>query len=215
MQIDISHHIGAVVRELTRVEKNGAPAWKLVATRTYATDPEDLWDALTSPERIPRWFLPISGDLRVGGQFQLQGNAGGDILVCDAPRHLGVTWGMHGQVSWVDVFLEEKDGATELRLEHVAHVPDEFWNQYGPGAVGVGWEGALLGLALHAESGESISPEASQEWQASDDGKRFFTLSSERWGDASIAAGTNPADARAAAARTTGFYTGAPPEGGT
>ena len=29
----------------------------------YATDADDLWDAVTNGERIPRWFLPISGDL--------------------------------------------------------------------------------------------------------------------------------------------------------
>lgn len=213
MQIDISRHIGAVVRELTRIEKNGEPAWKLVATRSYATDPDDLWDALTNPERIPRWFLPVTGDLRLGGNYQLQGNASGQILVCHPPQHLGLTWGMHGQTSWVDVYLDKQGRGTELRLEHIAHVPDEFWKQFGPGAVGVGWDGALLGLALHAETGESISPEASQEWQASDEGKRFFRLSSDGWCEASIAAGTDPDEARTAAANTTGFYTGTPPEG--
>jgi hypothetical protein len=35
-------------------------------------------------------------------------------------------------------------------------------------------------------------------------------VASERWGRASIAAGTPEADARAAEARTTGFYTGQP-----
>lgn len=212
MQIDISHHIGAVVREIARIEKNGEPAWKLVATRRYATNPDDLWDALTNPERIPRWFLPVSGDLRLGGKYQLQGNASGDILVCHAPQHLGLTWDMQGQISWVDVYLDKQGNGTELQLEHIAHVPDEFWKQFGPGAVGVGWEGALLGLALHSETGASVSPEASQEWQASDAGKRFFQLSSEGWCAASIAAGTDPDEARTAAANTTGFYTGAPPE---
>ena len=147
MIIDVSRQIGAVTRELTRVEKNGAMAWKLIATRDYDTNPTDLWDALTNPERIPRWFLPISGDLRLGGNYQFQGNAGGDILTCKPPTHLGVTWVMHGQPSWVDVHLAAKPGGgTQLKLEHVAHVPDDFWKQYGPGAVGVGWEQGLLGL---------------------------------------------------------------------
>lgn len=38
-----------------------------------------MWDACTDPERIPRWFLPISGDLRLNGRYQLEGNAGGAI----------------------------------------------------------------------------------------------------------------------------------------
>ena len=30
---------------------------------------DDVWDACTNPERIPRWFLPVSGDLRLGGRY--------------------------------------------------------------------------------------------------------------------------------------------------
>lgn len=212
MHIDISKSIGAVVRELVRVERDGAPAWKLVATRVYATSQEDLWEALTSLERIPRWFLPITGDLRIGGHFQLQDNAGGEILICDEPCHLGVTWGMHGQVSWVDVHLQEHTNGTELRLEHVAHVPDEFWKQYGPGAVGVGWEQSLLGLDLHLATGAAVSIESSQTWPLSEEGKKFSKLSSEGWCAASISAGTDVAEARAAATRTTAFYTGTNPD---
>ena len=44
--------------------------------RTYETTIVDLWDAITSAERIPRRFLPISGDLRLGGRYQLEGHAG-------------------------------------------------------------------------------------------------------------------------------------------
>jgi hypothetical protein len=44
-------------------------------------------------------------------------------------------------------------------------------------------------------------------WAASAEGREFMTLSSQRWCDASIAAGTDQADARAAADRTTAAYT--------
>ena len=44
-----------------------------------------MWDACTDPERIGRWFLPVSGDLRLGGRYQLEGNAGGEILRCEPP----------------------------------------------------------------------------------------------------------------------------------
>ena len=50
-------------------------------------------------------------------------------------------------------------------------------------------------------------PEALVAWQTSDEGRRFNTLSSERWTEASIAAGTDPAEAQAAGARTTEAYT--------
>ena len=64
----------------------------VIATRNYDTDIDDLWDALTSAERIPRWFLPISGELKPGGRYQFQGNAGGKITRCEPPRLLSVTW---------------------------------------------------------------------------------------------------------------------------
>ena len=49
----------------------------VVATKLYATDREDLWNALTDAERLPRWFLPITGQLELGGRHQIEGNAEG------------------------------------------------------------------------------------------------------------------------------------------
>jgi uncharacterized protein YndB with AHSA1/START domain len=209
MPVDVSYQIGAVKRELTRIEKNGEPAWRILATRDYDTDAKDLWDALTTVERIPRWFLPIEGELKVGGRFQLKGNAGGSILSCDPPRRFEITWEMHGQVSWVNVDLfANANGGTQLQLEHIAHVPDEFWQQYGPGAVGVGWESGLLGLDQHFFSANPIKPEDGVAWLSSPEGKAFVRGSSEGWYHAAIAAGIDPALARAAADRTTAAYTG-------
>lgn len=212
MTIDVTRVIGAVTRQVSSREYDGKLARVIVATREYDTDREDLWDALTSAERIPRWFLPISGDLRLGGRYQLEGNAGGEINECDPPRYLAVTWEMRGEVSWVNVELSEQtDGKTLLRLEHIAHVPDDFWDQFGPGAVGVGWDGALLGLDQHFKTRAAVDPKSAPAWMASDEGKSFLRLSSEAWCAASIESGTDATAARAAAERTTAFYTG---EGG-
>ena len=105
----------------------------------------------------------------------------------------------------------EPDGRTRFALDHIAHVEDEFWAQFGPGAVGVGWDQCVLGLGLYL-SGSADLPErdAIEAWQTSDVGREFARRSSERWAEASIAAGTDPADAQAAAARTTDFFTGEP-----
>lgn len=211
MTIDVTRQIGAITRELTTRDYEGRPARVLVALRTYDTTIEDLWDALTNPERLPRWFAPVSGDFRVGGRYEIEGNASGEITACDPPEHLALTWGMHGQVSWVNFDLSEHaDGGTLLRLEHIAHVPEDFWERYGPGAVGVGWDQALLGLDLHfAPAGTAtVTPETAMEWVMSDEGRSYVRMSSDAWGDASIAAGTEPAAARAAAERTRAFYTG-------
>ena len=210
MKIDIPRQIGAVTRSLENRLHDGHPARVVVAARTYDTTVDDLWDALTSRERIPRWFLPISGDLRLGGRYQLEGNAGGTITRCEPPRLLAVTWEYGGQVSWVEVRLEAaSDDRTRLELEHVAHVPDDLWDQFGPGAVGVGWDMALAGLAYHIDTGASVDPREAMAWLGSDDGKEFARRSSEDWRRASVAAGTDEAAASAAAARTTAAYTGA------
>jgi uncharacterized protein YndB with AHSA1/START domain len=181
----------------------------VVAERSYPAPISDVWDALTNAERIPRWFLPISGDLRLGGRYQLKGNAGGEIQACEPPRHLAVTWEHGGQVSWVTVRLaEEAAGRTQLELEHLAHVDDKFWDQYGPGAVGVGWDLALMGLGRHLETGAALDPQAAMAWPTSAEGKGFVRGSSDDWCRASTAAGTPSPAAQAAAARTTAFYTG-------
>lgn len=210
--IDISHHLGAIVRKVSRRDHQGRPARVVVATRSYDTGVEDLWDALTSAERIPRWFMPVSGDLRLGGRYQLEGNAGGEIQTCEPPGRLGVTWEFGGQVSWVTVTLEaEAEDRSRLTLEHVAHVPDEFWDQYGPGAVGVGWDLSLLGLALHLAIGGPVDRREVEAWTTSEEAKRFMRASSEAWGEAVVRDGADPDWARGAVARTSGFYTGDPP----
>src|SRR5499426_2062413 len=131
MKIDIAATLGAVTRAVASGEHEGRPARVVVATRSYDTDIDDLWDALTNAERIPRWFLPISGDLRLGGRYQLQGNAGGEITRCEPPRHLAVTWEFAGDVSWLSVALSEIClEQTILELEHLAYVDDDRWDRY-------------------------------------------------------------------------------------
>jgi len=50
------HYIGAVTREIHTRECQGRSARVLVATCAYDATIDDVWDALTNPERIPRWF---------------------------------------------------------------------------------------------------------------------------------------------------------------
>lgn len=213
MALDVPVTIAATTRTLSESEVNGAPARVLLAVRTFDAPADEVWDALTNPDRIQRWFLPVSGDLRVGGRFQFQGQAGGEILECERPRLLAVTWEMHGQPSWLTIRLADgASGGTGMEFEHVAQVPAEFWDQFGPGAVGVGWDQALFGLAEHLTGAPRVTPEQAMEWVMSGEGRDFVRQSSEAWRDASVAAGTDPAAADAAAARTTAFYTGeAPP----
>ena len=136
------------------------------------------------------------------------------MLTCDAPRAFSLTWESMGGVSWVEVTLEPQgEDGTLLRLVHTAHVPEEFWGTYGPGAVGTGWDLSLLGLHLHLGSGgASITQDHGDAWAGSDEGRAVMATSSRRWADASIAGGTDESAARAAEAATTAFYTGVPQE---
>ena len=208
-KLEVLRYIGAVTRGAETREYEGRPARVVTAACSYDTNVDDVWDAITTPDRIPRWFLPVSGDLRLGGRYQLEGNAGGQILACEPPRSFAVTWEYGGQMSWLHVRLSElSDGGTGLELEHVAHVPEDFWNQYDPGAVGVGWDLALMGLGRHLATGAANDPTEIEKWRTSDEAKEFVRRSSEDWCRASIAAGTDPAAARQSANRTTAFYGG-------
>jgi uncharacterized protein YndB with AHSA1/START domain len=208
-RIDVADAVGAVKRDVRATERDGKPAVTVVATRIYDTDLADAWDALTNRERIPRWFLPIEGELKLGGRYQLVGNAGGTITACEPPGRLALTWEMGPTVSWVEIRLEPVgQGRTRLTLEHTAPRDEKLWKQWGPGAVGIGWDLGMLGLAMHFASGRDSVTKEGQAWAASDDGKRFQAGAGHDWARASIAMGTDATEAREAAARTYAFYTG-------
>lgn len=203
---------GAEFRRVENREHLGKPAIVAVATRTYETTIADLWNALTTRERIQRWFLPIEGELTLGGRYQLKGNAGGTITRCDPPEAFDVTWEFGGGTSWVNVRLAPDGDRARLTLEHIAPrdgIGEEHLKKFGPGAVGVGWDLTLEGLSLHLGSGGApVDPAAFEAWSRSSEGKAFMRASGEAWGAAHAASGEDPDEARARAERTIAFYTG-------
>ena len=112
---------GAESRRVENREHLGKPALVVVAARTYATTVDDLWDAITTPARLVRWFLPVEGDLKLGGRYQLKGNAGGTITRCERPDALDLTWEFGGATSWVTLRLAPDGQGARLTLEHIAH----------------------------------------------------------------------------------------------
>lgn len=206
---DLTRYLGTVTRTVGKVRRDGKNLRLVMATRSYATDIDDLWNAISTADRLKRWFMPVEGELRLGGRYQLKGNASGEITACAPPSHLAVTWEFGGNISWVTVSLEAIDpSTTQLTLEHSGEVPPEFWEQYGAGATGVGWDLGLMGLGLHIETGSSNPPEESAAWMASDDGRTFVRTSSDAWATAAIADGEDGAWALQAAESTRKFYTG-------
>ena len=178
-----------------------ADGWQLRWERHLPHPVEEVWRTLTEPDRVRTWWGILQVDLRVGGAYVMAWqNPGGPtmhavITACEPPRSFALTWEFGGGTSWVEVGLAEAgDGGTRLTLRHIAPLDDkseEFWDRFGPGAVGVGWDLSLLGLAWHLETGEAVKERFAEEtWPLSDEGKAFATSSSAAWTAASIAYGT-------------------------
>ena len=213
--IDVAEQISSVRRKVGKRVLEAGEARVVTVGQTYATDPEDLWDAVTNVERLPRWFLPVTGDLRVGGRYQLEGNASGTVERCDPPKSFFATWEYDGDISWIDVrILPEPGGKARLEFDHIAHVNDH-WREFGPGATGVGWDLAMHGLTQHIAGAPAVNQDEVMAWYGSEEGRVFITSSSERWYEANVASGEDEAAARAMADRTTAAYTAPEPSPGS
>ncbi|WP_228010229.1 SRPBCC family protein [Nonomuraea phyllanthi] len=70
------------VDEIDRAHRELVDGERKVLTlrRRYDAEVEDVWGACTDAERLSRWFLPVTGGLKLGGSYQLEGSAGGETL---------------------------------------------------------------------------------------------------------------------------------------
>ncbi|MFC4334910.1 SRPBCC domain-containing protein [Salininema proteolyticum] len=201
--------MGNITEELARVERSVATdgeVRRIAMSRRFEASRERVWAALTEPERLAQWFLPVTGDLQEGGVYQLEGNASGDILRCHAPAEFRLTWhfGEPQGLSEVTVALSGDDAA-EFAMEHAAEFPAAMWDQYGAGAVGVGWDGALYSLVRYLEDGVALDPD---QWMTSEDALRLNELSAAAWGEAQRADGASDEAVERAVRETIAFYAG-------
>jgi uncharacterized protein YndB with AHSA1/START domain len=214
--IDVQKQVQAVTRTVGTRDADGTIHRVSVISQVYDTDIDDLWEAVTDPERIPRWFAPVTGELKEGGHYQIQGNASGTITRCEKPRGYAATWEFGGGVTWIEVRLSPVGAdRTKFELEHYGPVPDEFWNQFGPTATGLGWDLALAGLGLHvADPATPVDHEAAEAWTLSPAGKAFLRTCADAWIAAYVADGGDPEAGRAMGDAGYGFFSGeaAPPE---
>lgn len=147
-----------------------------VLRRRYDAPIQDVWDAITTPERVDRFFLPVSGDLRVGSTYSLQGQASGEILACEAPSLLRLQWTPpddRGYSDQVEVRLvTDGPDATWLELEH-ASVADVFRNDPETGCygVGTGWEGPLHFLGEYLRG--ALPDRPASEWFTFDEAEEM------------------------------------------
>ncbi len=114
----------------TRDERLGevteVPEGVRVRFRRSWPDPiEDVWAALTEPDRTARWIGTYEGERRVGGAGTLtmdqEEGAGGEpmrIVECDPPRRLVVQW--ESEQAWrVQLDLTEEQDRTVLVFTQV------------------------------------------------------------------------------------------------
>lgn len=113
----------------------------------YATDIDDLWSAITTPERLGRWLAVISGVPEPGewfdATFTSNWNGRLRIEVCEAPTHLRVT-GSEGDVdteTTMEAWLTPEGDGTRLVVEERGLVLEDV------GYHGSGWQTHLEDLA--------------------------------------------------------------------
>ncbi|WP_114854244.1 SRPBCC domain-containing protein [Brachybacterium sp. YJGR34] len=218
--VDVPRQLQSVTRSIRTEDHEGEPSHIQTLEQTYPAPLEDVWEAVTTAERIARWFLPITGELEEGGSYQLQGNAGGTVLECSPPAdgaaEYRVTWEFDGNVTWVTIRLAAEGEQTRFELEHISRasdIPEGMWDSFGPGATGVGWDGGLLGLGLHLGATEgSLSPGEAEAWAGTEEGRSFYRGAADGWAVAQVAAGEDPEVAQRKADATYNAYTGAEPE---
>ena len=202
--MDIVDQINATHREIGTQPLATGEGRSLLLRRAYDAPIDDVWSACTDPERLSRWLGPVEGDLRLGGTFALKDNASGEILRCDEPHLIKVTWGLgEGMLTEVEVRLAPGDGGgTVLELEHAspAEIVDELVRTYGPGGtigIGGGWDLALLGLDMFLRE----VPFDPATWEDTREAKEFATRSCHAWGHViQTAWGTSDDDIAAAIA---------------
>ncbi|WP_424186760.1 SRPBCC domain-containing protein [Actinokineospora sp. G85] len=207
---DVLDELAAARRAMGRGGVPAGEAYTVELRRRYDAQVDDVWDAITDPERLRRWLKPVTGDLRLGGKFELDGGEHGEILRCEPPRLLKVSW-LYGPeadawpgTSEVEVRLAPGPaGDTEFELVHAAVVGEPSFPTYGPGAGGVGWDLALLALARLLAGGGVADHE---EFGNSPEGREFVRRSAAAWGQAHLAAGGEPGHVAAAVEATTKFY---------
>lgn len=120
----------------------------------YNTDIDDLWSALTEPDRLARWIADVKGDLRVGGSiyatFTSSWEGPGRVDVCDAPRHLLLTMQPDtDEEAVIEASLTPAGDRTRLVIEERGLPLDVLYFH------GAGWQAHIEDLGRHLAGGES------------------------------------------------------------
>ena len=120
----------------------------------FATSIDDLWSAITEPDRLAHWIADVSGDLRAGGEFRATFTSGwtgtGVVDVCSAPAHLRVRTQQPGESATViEAQLSAEGSGTRLVIEERG-LPLKAYADHG-----AGWQAHVEDLRAHIDGTES------------------------------------------------------------
>ena len=130
--------------------------------RLYRTSPADLWEACTDPDRLARWFAPVSGDLEEGGTFVIHFDDDDTprcrVTACTAPTGFTWEWPQADAMSVVTVEVAPDPAGARLRLRHTGLGPAQ--------AIGyaAGWDTYVRRLEAWL-SGVAV-PDWDETWEA-------------------------------------------------
>ena len=116
----------------------------------YDTSIDDLWSALTNPQRLARWVAKVSGDLRPGGVLRASFTSGwegpGRLDECEPPRRLLLTLDPGREDETViEAELFAEGDQTRLVVEERGLPLGEL------AAHGAGWQAHVADLAAYLE----------------------------------------------------------------
>ncbi|HXM58498.1 MAG TPA: SRPBCC family protein [Candidatus Dormibacteraeota bacterium] len=116
----------------------------------YATHIDDLWSAITDPDRLARWYGHVEGDLRPGGEFRLHVESSGwdgtgRVDACEPPQRLLVTTRERTEQfdKTIEATLTADGGQTRLVIEVRGMPLDKI------AFFGAGWQMHAEDLAAH------------------------------------------------------------------
>ena len=132
---------------------DGRPAVRF--TRTYDQPAGRVWQLVTEPAELARWFPSrVEMELRPGSTIRFSGDpdmpdSTGRVLAVDVLRHLSFAWG--GDELRFDV--EADDHGTRLTLTNVLESADAAARN------AAGWEVCLAALDTAAQGGPQVPPD--------------------------------------------------------
>lgn len=145
------------------VDLGGRSAVRFV--RRYPVSREELWSALTEPDRMARWAFRGDLEPRNGGTLRFEygeaGGADGTVLVWDQPSVLEYEWDTEGEMPWRIRFELTSDGdeATLLTFDHF--LPDPSVPEFA-----AGWHWHLDRLATLVAGGTPAEVESDAHFDA-------------------------------------------------